>query len=271
MLRSILFGLLLFLAGCVKEADWTPPDSSPDLLVVEGMITDQQGVHYLTLAKSIATLNEKPLPVSGATVLLSSEDSAWTLSEVSEDAGRYATPEWFAGNAGKTYTLQIFYQGQVFSARDILVPGSYFSELRYAPNEDDELYHIDYVSSAFNNEKPAMWEIELDWSAVNGYEQTEPDLCRARLIFYSLPTLDVSEIFAPLAEQISFPSGTVITERRYSLSEKHAEYIRQMLLETNWQGGLFPTANANVSSNLSAGATGFFAASAVTTLSLTVK
>lgn len=271
MHRSILFGLLLFLAGCVKEADWTPPDTAPDLLVVEGMITDQQGAHYVTLSQAIPTLNENPLPVSEATVLLSSEDSAWTMIEIPEEAGRYATPEGFTGITGKTYTLQVFYQGKVFSARDILVPGSYFSELRYARNDDDDLYHIDYVASAFNNEKPAMWEIELDWSKVDGYEQTDPALCRARLLFYSLPTLDVSEIFAPLVEQISFPLGTVITERRYSLSETHAEYIRQMLLETNWQGGLFPSANANVASNLSTGATGFFAASAVTTLSLTVK
>jgi hypothetical protein len=90
------------------------------------------------------------------------------------------------------------------------------------------------------------------------------------MLFYTLPTLDVSEIFAPVMESISFPAGTIITERRYSLTPEHAEFLREMLLETSWTGGLFSVANSNVTTNLSEGAAGYFGACSVTSLSLTV-
>jgi hypothetical protein len=90
------------------------------------------------------------------------------------------------------------------------------------------------------------------------------------MLFYTLPTLDVSEIFAPEMEKILFPGGTIITERRYSLTPGHAEFIRELMLETNWTGGLFSLANSNVMTNLSDGAIGYFGACSVTSLSLTV-
>jgi len=111
----------------------------------------------------------------------------------------------------------------------------------------------------------------IDWSAVPGFETLNPDSCRARLLFFTLPTIDVSEIFAPVMEQTFFPAGTFITERRYSLTPGHAEFLLELMLETNWQGSMFPTANANVSSNLSSGAVGYFGVCAVTELSLVVQ
>jgi len=91
------------------------------------------------------------------------------------------------------------------------------------------------------------------------------------LLFYTLPTLDVSEIFAPQMEAVNFPSGTRITERRYSLAPEHAAFIRELLLETNWAGGIFNEAAANVTTNFSAGAYGFFGICSVTALSIIVE
>ena len=91
------------------------------------------------------------------------------------------------------------------------------------------------------------------------------------MLFYTLPTLDVSEVFAPQMEEIYFPAGSSITERRYSITPGHAEFIRELLLETNWAGGLFNVASANVTTNLSNGALGFFGLCAVTQLSVIVN
>ena len=105
---------------------------------------------------------------------------------------------------------------------------------------------------------------------VPGYEQADSASTHARMLFYTLPTLDVSEIFAPEMEQISFPAGTNITERRYSLTPQHAEFVRELMLETQWAGGYFNVAAANVTTNLSSGAKGFFGLCAVTSLSVIV-
>ena len=93
----------------------------------------------------------------------------------------------------------------------------------------------------------------------------------ARLLYYTLPTIDVSEIFAPGIQTIYFPSGTYITEKKYSITREHAEYIRALLLESKWQGGLFDTEHANLPTNMSNGAIGFFGACGVNTIYLKVK
>jgi hypothetical protein len=73
-----------------------------------------------------------------------------------------------------------------------------------------------------------------------------------------------------MMQSVYFPAGTIISERRYSLTPEHAEFVREMLLETNWTGGLFTVAPANVITNMSDGAFGYFGACAVTELSVTV-
>jgi hypothetical protein len=269
-LSLYLVMLLLLHAGCAREIDWPLPGNPPDLIVVDAILTDETKAHQITLTRPVHSLNESPEPVTGATILISSEDSIWSLTEDSTGSGIYTTPADFHSLTGKTYTLQIFSAGILYSAKAFMVPGVLFDELTYVKNNNDDLYHIEWVADAFSPSEPAMWEILIDWSLVPGYMHFDPQTCKARLLFYTLPTLDVSEIFAPLMEKVSFPAGTIITERRYSLAPDHAAYIRELLLETNWQGSLFPTANANVATNLSTGATGYFGVCAVTSLSLIV-
>ena len=152
-----------------------------------------------------------------------------------------------------------------------MTEGSVFGELKYARNDENNLYYVDWVANAFSTGNAAMWELLIDWSMVPGYGNLDSLDTHARMLFYTLPTLDVSEVFAPMVQSVYFPAGTIITERRYSLTPQHAGFIREMLLETNWTGGLFTVAPANVSTNLSDGAFGYFGACAVTELSVIVS
>jgi hypothetical protein len=138
-------------------------------------------------------------------------------------------------------------------------------------DEEKGLYYIDWVANAFGTGDASMWEVLVDWSGISGYEQADSTQTHARMLFYTLPTLDVSEIFAPRMEATLFPKGAVITERRYSLTPGYAAFVREMLLETNWTGGLFSVVAANAASNLSSGATGFFGVCSVYELSVVVK
>lgn len=263
--------LFLLIAGCVKQTDWPIFPETSELIVVDAILTDEQHPQTITLSLPVTTLNATPNPVTGATVFITTSDSLWFLTEDSLHPGRYLTSSTFIALLNTGYTLQIIWQEKPYSAQASMVPGKLFTELTFEQNEGDDLYHIDWVASAFSMDNPAMWEVLIDWSALPGYDTLDPEDCRARLLFYTLPTLDVSQIFAPLMEQTSFPPGSIITERRYSLTAGHAEFFRQLLLETNWQGSMFPTANANVTTNLSPGAIGYFGLCAVTELSLVVE
>jgi hypothetical protein len=267
---TLIIFIIIATLGCVKKTNWPLSDQPLSLIVVDGTITDEMKSQTIRITLPIAELNASPLPVTGANVLISNEDSTWQLTENPVNSGLYQTDAAFLARLGKTYTLLIYLEDQIFSAKAYMIPGSVFQELQYVKNPDNDLFYIDWVANAFSSQDPAMWEIYLDWSKVPGYENADPSGCQARMLFYTLPTLDVSEIFAAEMEKISFPAGTIINERRYSITPEHAEFLREMLLETNWTGGLFSLANANVMTNLSDGATGYFGACSVTSLSITV-
>jgi hypothetical protein len=272
-MKKVLYIILLLsiASACQKETSWPIADSNLNRVVVDGILTDENKVQSVKVCYSVNQLNEPAQPVSGANVIISDEDSSWSLKEDPVTPGSYRTATAFPALLGKNYTLHIFTGDNLYTAKATMVPGSEFRELQYVKNDDNDLYHLDWVAEAFNTEQPAMWEILIDWSKVTGYEQIDSALCTARLKYYTLPTLDVSEIFAPEMERISFPAGTKITEKRYSLTEEHARFLRALLLETNWQGGLFGSAPANGLTNLSDGASGFFGVCAVTTVYITVN
>jgi hypothetical protein len=271
MKRVCLFiFILLSFSGCEKKTSWTLKSEAGNLIVVDGIITSETKTQSLTLTFPVSELNAKPAPVTGAILQISDEDSVFHMTEQPAGSGVYNSLTPFSATVGKNYTLLIFYGTQIISAKSIMEPAQLFNFLVYSKNANSGLYNISWVASSFSTGSPAMWEVLLDWSKVPGYQHTDSTKCKARMLFYTLSTLDVSEIFAPSLESVSFPSGTEITETRYSLTPEYAEFIREVLLETQWQGSLFNTAPANVSTNLSAGGAGFFALCGVSSIFQTV-
>jgi hypothetical protein len=266
----ILFTLVV--SGCVQKTSWNIKSQENNLIVVEGIITDTMGAQQIRITHTVTQLNEIPAPVTGAYVQITNEDSVYELTEQPVNSGIYLTRSTFIATPGKNYTLYINVNNRIFTAKTGMVRGAYFNALSFSRNAEDHMFSIDSVAKAFNPADTAMYEILLDWSHAPGYETADPSKCKVRLLYYSLPTLDVSQIFAPPLENIRFPGGTVITERRYSLTPEYAEFLRTLISETNWKGGLFSSMPANVITNLSpAGAIGFFTACSTTTLFLSVQ
>ena len=258
--------MIFSLMSCEKKTDWSLQGKDKNLIVVDGTITDEAKTQSIKLTFPVSQLNETPIPVSGATVIVSNDDSAYTLKETPANSGIYQ--HYFQGITGENYTLLINYQNNIFSAKTIMLPESQINQpLKDTIDNNDALHHITYIANAYDAENFAMYEILLDWSKNHNMN---PD-SSARLLSYTLPTIDVSQIFAPGIQSVTFPVGTNITEKRYSITREHAEYIRALLSETNWQGGLFDASHANLPTNLSNGACGFFAACGVTSISLKVS
>lgn len=270
MKKRWIYIILLMLTACAKQTDWEAPDQGVSMVVVEATITNESKPQEVNLHYNMIDLFDDPVPISGAEVIINDEDSTWLLTEDMLVPGKYSSQTNLVARTGRSYSLLVIDAGRVYSAQASMVPGTTFNPLSYSKNEDDDLYHIEYVASAFEAEDPAMWEVLLDWSSVPGYENADGALTTKRLLFYTLTTVDVSEIFAPIVEDVSFPAGTIIEQKRYSLTPEHADFIRSLLLETSWQGGVFPTDPANVITNISNGGTGYFAVCAVNSLSLTV-
>jgi len=270
LLTYLLF--LLLLVSCEEQTDWDLKKADTDFVVVEGIITNELKVQSVTIMKPVISLNGIPEPVSAATVLVSSNLLTHTFHEDLLHPGTYLSDKAFTGIRNQTYSLLITSGSRTYSSKAVLSPAVQdFVFINYQKDANDNKYR--FVSSPFpyNPLLSAMYEVQLDWSSAPGYENETPDSCRAKFYYYTLPTLDVSELFAPGTEKITFPSGTVITERRYSLTDEHAAFLRAVLLETTWQGGYFNTASANIPTNLSSGAMGFFGACGVAEKQETAK
>jgi len=262
--------LLLFLASCEEQSDWDLKPANDDYIIVDGIITSELKTQVITLTKPVAELNAQPAAISGATILVSSNQGNYTFHEDAVQPGRYVSDKAFAGLRNRTYSLVINYGTKVYTSKAVLEPPAEFVFLKYRKTDGNN-YAITAVSNPYNPQRPAMYEILLDWSAAPGFEQLNPDSCKAKLFYYTLPTIDVSQVLAPTLEKVTFPKGTLITERRYSLTDEHAAYFRALLLETTWAGGFFNTASANLPTNLSTGALGFFGACGVTEKTEVVK
>ena len=265
-IKLIFFFLFISLISCEKQTEWQLKGSVQNTVVVEGVITDEFQSQTIKLSLTVGEFNKTPQPISGAEVIVSNEDSTYSFTETPVDPGIYKSNLSFAGMLGKNYTLTINYNNNIYSAKTTMIAGSLFHPLQYLKNSNNDLYHISKVSNTYSPLKYAMWEILLDWSKVQGFQNHNPDSCKARLLYYSLPTIDVGQVFSPEIEKVSFPLGTTITQKRYSLTSEYAEFIRALLYETSWEGGLFDSAHSNLPTNISNGAVGYFSACSVTSL-----
>lgn len=258
--------MVFTLAGCEKEAVWEPNPLHNPQVVIHALMTDEPGRQEITIMRTIAGPGDIPPPAAGAIVYLSDDDTVYTLT------GDSALPGTYAANLtlepGTTYTLIVNLGAAVYSARATLTFERAFDPPFFTYSQTDSLYYLERMGTPFDPDYPAMFRITADWSAVAGYTHLPATDCRAVLYAFSLPTLDVSQLLPPAAQKNGFPPGTLINVERYALDAAHAEYYRQVLLETAWSGGLFAVDPANVPTNFSGGAIGYFGLCGLTRLSL---
>jgi hypothetical protein len=86
-----------------------------------------------------------------------------------------------------------------------------------------------------------------------------------------LNNIDIPEEFGPDKQEIWFPKGTILTRKKYSLSNEHQDFIRSLVIETQWRGGLFDIEQGNVPSNFKNGVRGWFGVCMVITDTMVVK
>ena len=244
--------------SCEVATDWKSGFQSNNLLVVNGILTNEKKAHEITLNYSPGDLNKKPVPCSGAFIVVYDGDSLYQFIENPSKSGIYKSRTSFRAFINKGYYLFISAEGTNYNSTAYMLPVTSFEPLKYKFDDLKQMYAIDSVTQVFNDKESALYEISIDWSNIPGYDFVPAESKKALLYYYSFNTLDVSEVFAPEKEKIYFPAGTQIIERKYSLTPEHAAFFRSMLLETEWKGGLFDVSNGNSVTNLSNGAVGYF-------------
>jgi hypothetical protein len=113
-LTVIIVGITLIFQNCIYE--FTPKTGDlGNLLVVYGMVTNENGPHEITILRTKKINSRVNEPVRGAKVSIF-DDRGNTVPLAEDSLGKYHTPETFAGQIGVKYKLNIELQGKQYES-----------------------------------------------------------------------------------------------------------------------------------------------------------
>ena len=256
MCKYLLLLMIVALTACDEEQLSKPlKTNDSDLLVVEAVLTNENINHRVRLTHPYKTVNGKSAPASGALVRISDGNIIYLLTELPVGSGDYYTPPLRA-TFGLVYTLVVQYKGKEYVARDSSVPVELMPPINYEKTEKGFKLNFDKSGQSSN-----YIDHYVSWSHTE--QCTSTMLCEGRVIFYDLKTADINEAFKPDKLDFNFPLRSIIVRRKFSTSVAYKNFLRSVLSETEWRGGVFDVERANTITNVSNGAVGFFAVSTV--------
>lgn len=268
---TIVFCMLL-VTGCVKELEWEQMDDTPSLLVVEGLVTSRLEKQYVKLTLSREVIVEgQATRVSGADITVSDGEQIHKYFE--EESGVYVSETEWAGEVGKNYYLTITIDGEIYEAKDSMVEATLPPDVTIREAELAQgFYWVEYPGN-FGGESPAKLNIQIvapkGWAETFPYDITEywqdkqDGYSNKDSSYYIHPFVEPPAVLAyGILEVGIFPLGSEIHLTHGSLSPAHYDFVRAFMAETEWKGlGPFGYNPANIPTNLTNGAIGFFGAS----------
>ena len=123
---------ILAITGCKEKIDITLKNSY-ERLVVDGCLTNEAKRHTVKLSLTSNYFANEPQPkATGAIVTLSDDSSTVTLTETFP--GIYQTDSTYKGKIGKTYILDIIYNGEEYSASSLLKYVAPIDSISFGPD-----------------------------------------------------------------------------------------------------------------------------------------
>ena len=265
----ILLSMIIFLASCTEKID-IELDESYTRLVVYGNITTDTTIHYVELTTTTSYYyNQPPPPVSSAIVEID-DNAGNTIRLDEEEPGRYATPDDYYVEAGKTYTLNIMLAEAIddekhYTASSTVTPS-------YPIDSIALTFWPDFGEAGFYEIGVYYWdpptrEYYMFDIYKNGVHLTDTITNRNvmdDLFFNGNYTNGASVGFLNQAKEREkvYPGDTILFKSGF-ISESYANFIWELQEEVSFSTPLFSGPPANVNGNISHGAVGFFAAYSV--------
>lgn len=259
----MIFSAVVF--SCTERID-LPLNESSVRLVVDGAVTNEKGIHRISLSTTTSYYyNQEPPKVTGAVVNISDGEN---ISRLTEDIpGIYQTSSDFCGIVGKAYTLNIKLASPV---------GGYteYTSTTIMPHATV----LDSVDLAFYPEfgDEGVWEVRCfmsDPQEANYYrflisrnEDMLSDTLNEWIVtddrfFNGTYTYGavISYLDQASAEEKLMPGDTVNVELN-TINKEYDDFLSDAQIELQGSNPLFSGPPANVRGNISNDAIGFFAA-----------
>ena len=270
-MKNIIYTLIILFAitYCTERLDLDYSDTGSSKLIVDGSITTDTTAHTVRLNRTVDYSAEELLPETGATVSILQDENLIPLTETVP--GIYQTDSTVFGKSGKTYQLQITLgTGEEYHAETVINAVSSIDSIRFV-RESFSFTNDDFYLLYFYGQEPPergnfyFWNLYLNDSLYNDTIDEarfeSDDFVNGQYIFDF-------DIYWVDPEKIPWDTTTVTLEM-LSIPEEYNTYLIELFSETSWRGGPFDPTPANVTTNISNGAIGFFYGAAVTRKTIT--
>ncbi len=266
----LLAGLLMVtLTSCTETIELELPQEETNRLVVDGGISDKTGIHKVKLTRTMDYFaNRDALPETGAQVNITDGENTFILNE--DAPGVYKTHDQVKGIPGKNYTLNIQLQnGETYTASETMRRVSPIDSVTYQYTnrffnfQTDEYWYYFYIFAQepieskdyyiFNFYMDGVLETDtLSEKFISDDSFIDGNYIDDRLPIYWISDEEVTEQDSPIEIKIEL----------MSITKQYYHYINAIYEETSFNPAGGPP--ANVPSNVSNDALGYFYAASVT-------
>jgi hypothetical protein len=114
---SVLFIALFFFIGCEEKIE-LPVKNSVPRLVIRGEIDNNFTHHTVQVQQTVPLPNSESFqPISGATIVVRELEGGRLFPYKEMEPGQYQSTQFFSGQIGYTYELEVQYAGKTYVAR----------------------------------------------------------------------------------------------------------------------------------------------------------
>ncbi|MBN1253155.1 MAG: DUF4249 domain-containing protein [Bacteroidales bacterium] len=260
-----IFIIILIISSCTEVIDLELNTSENNKLVVEGSITTEQKSHTVKLSRTTDYFSNQATPKElGAKLSISDDENIFYLTDDDND-GIYITDENVKGQAGKTYRLDIELEnGEKYFAESFLKPIFPMDSLKYEYKKSDFPFDENYYYSIYLyvQEPPSIGDY-YQWELyINGIHDS--DTLRNKTI---VSDEMVNGVYISKWPVYVIPDYKILNDtnmvkiQMLSISKEAYDFELALILETDYSGSNFSGPPANIPTNISNGALGFFSAS----------
>lgn len=265
--KYTLLILVVLFSSCTEVIDIELNDEENQRLVVEGWVTNFPGKQEVKLTLTTSYFYNQPAPkATGAIVQVSDGEITWAFNEVSP--GVYRPEPDFLGEFEKTYVLDIDYAGESYSASSYLRPVSVIDSMAFKFIDPLEEFGVDETPwwdiQIWTQELPGVGDHYMWKTFVNGTALRDS---LAEISFVDDGIYDGNYINGVGVDYVDqgteANSGDTIHLEQWNIGVEAYDVFIGILNETAWNGGLFDAPPANVETNISNGALGYFGAAGI--------
>ena len=270
IIKNTLF--LAFLASfvftsCTEVIQLDLNEGDAQRLVVNGWFTNVPGKQRVDLTLTTSYFEPEVAPkVSGAIVTVTDGTTTWNLDET--EPGTYQPDDGVVGAPGNTYTVNIEYEGENYTASADMRESNPIDSIHVRALDPLEEFGFPgdpyYSVRLWTLEPEGLGDAYIWYTYVNGVgiKDTLRELTISEDGPYDGGLVENVEIDFVDMESEAVMGDTLLLEQ-WNIGFDSYEVLNEILNQTAFQGGIFDAPPANVSTNISNGALGLWGAASI--------